>query len=147
MISTNAVESEGACPITPPVTEACPISTTQTPPVELIPLTFRLGNTVYPNNTVVLLEDIGVANDALHCVSNSTRCCDQSSSFRGEFRYPNGSLVQIQSVGYSMYRDRGSSFIRLNVLQVSSMESSLGRYRCEIRDDSGTVQWLYINIG
>ena len=110
------------------------------------PLVFQLGGTTYPNNTVVLLEDIGEGDNALQCVSNNTRCCGASSTFRGEFYYPNGAMVPIQNVGHSIYRNRGASFIRLNQ-RGNAVNPPLGRYRCDIIDDTEAKQSLYINIG
>ena len=108
-------------------------------------LVFQLGGTTYPNNTVVLMEDIGEGDNALLCMSNNARCCDGSSTFRGEFYYPNGIRVPIQSVGHSVYRNRVASFIRLNQ-RGNAVNSPLGRYRCDIIDDTGARQSLYINI-
>ena len=110
------------------------------------PPVFQLRGTTYPNNTVVLLEDIGEEDNALWCVSNYTRCCDSSSSFRGEFHYPDGSMVPVAANQQSLYRNRNSNYIRLNQ-RSSATNPPLGRYRCEILDDSGSVQWLFINIG
>lgn len=110
------------------------------------PLVFQLGGTTYPNNTVVLLEDIGEVDNALLCMSNNTHCCGASSTFRGEFYYPNGAIIPTQAAGHSVYRNRGASFIRLNK-RGNVVDSPLGRYRCEIIDNTGVNQSLYINIG
>ena len=109
-------------------------------------LVFRLGYVQYPNNTIVLLEDIGEGVNALFCVSNNTSCCLGSSPFRGKFYYPNNTEVPISSGQHSAYRDRESGSVRLNQ-RASATQPPLGRYRCEILDDKGDIQWLFINIG
>ena len=110
------------------------------------PLVFELGGITYPNNTIVLLEDIGEGDNALLCVSNNTDCCGVPSSFRGEFFYPNGTVVPTQSADHSFYRNRGPGFIRLNQ-RANAVNPLLGRYRCEILNDVGVIQRLFINIG
>ena len=109
-------------------------------------LAFQLGGTTYPNNTIVLLEDIGEGDNALLCVSNNTHCCVASSTFRGEFYYPNGTMLPIKNVGHSVYRNREASFIRFN-RRGNAVNLPLGRYRCDIIDATGAKQSLYINIG
>ena len=95
----------------------------------------------------MLLEDIGSEDSALLCVSNNTDCCSNpASSFRGEFYYPNGSMVPIQSMQHGFYRNRGAGFIRLNRYP-SGMIPPLGQYRCDILDDRRERQSLFINIG
>ena len=107
---------------------------------------FELGGITYPNNTIVLLEDIGEGDNALLCVSNNTDCCGDSSSFRGEFLYPNGTVVPVHSADHSSYRNRGPGFVRLNQ-RANAVNPQLGRYHCEILDDTDSVQLLFINIG
>ena len=109
------------------------------------PLVFKLGDKTYTNNTAVKMEDIGEGKNALLCVSNNTHCCVRSSSFRGEFYYPNGVMVPTNNKGHAVYRNREANFIRLNRRAI--IPSALGKYRCDILDDAGVVQTLYINIG
>ena len=114
---------------------------------KVTPLVFKLGGETYRNNTLVKLEDIGEGVNALLCVSNNAFCCDRSSSFRGEFYYPNGIAVPTQGRGHRFYRNRETNFIRLNQrANLPITLSSLGKYRCDILDDAGIVQKLYINI-
>ena len=108
-------------------------------------LYFEVGSTRYLNNSVIVADELGQGSSALFCRTNHTTCCTDSLSFRGEFYSPNGNAVSIRSVNPSLYRDRGSGFIRLN--RHPSTDIPLGEYRCEIPDDSGTRQQLYINIG
>ena len=76
-------------------------------------LFFELGGTRYLNNTVILVDEIGVGDRALLCRTNNTGCCRNPS--RGEFYYPNSNnTVQTAGVSPSFYRNRGTGFIRLN---------------------------------
>ena len=111
-------------------------------------LFFELGDTSYLNNTVILMEEIGVGDSGLLCRTNNTGCCGSFffTSFRGEFYYPNSdNTVPTAGVSPSFYRNRGTGFIRLNRQPNSGIP--LGEYRCEIPDDRGIRQNLFINIG
>ena len=108
-------------------------------------LSFSLGGKFYLNNTVAYLEDIGEGENALVCMSSHPFCCGRLSPFRGEFFYPNGTMVPIYSRQFDLYRNRASSFIRLH--QRPNVANQVeGKYRCEIRDNTGTVQRLFINL-
>lgn len=107
---------------------------------------FELGNTRYLNNTVIIADEVGEESSALLCRTNNSNCCSSSSlSFRGEFYYPNNSVVTTRGSNPSFYRNRGTGFIRLN--RESSTDIPVGEYRCEIPDDSGRRQRLFINVG
>ena len=108
-----------------------------------------LGGIAYPNNTAVLIEDIGEGDmDSLKCTTAYEPCC--RSSRLGNFYYPNNDPVLIQSLAsssrQSFYRTRGSGSISLNKRQNGDLPP-LGRYRCEIPDGRGVLQNLYITVG
>ena len=100
-----------------------------------------LRGKTYVDGDIILITDIGEADDALLCVSDNTNCC--ASQRIGEFYYPDGSAVGY-SFTNSLYRNRGSQVVRLN--RRDNTLSPVGRYRCEIPDTSGTTQRIYINI-
>ena len=103
-----------------------------------------LRGRTYLNNTIVRMTDIGEGDDAaLLCVTDSTNCCGDPY-FVGEFFYPDGSVVNVRASGYSLYRNRGDGFIRLN--RRNNALSPLGRYRCSIPDSSGVFQNIFIDI-
>ena len=109
---------------------------------------FMLGDITYPNNTVVLIEDIGEADmNSLKCTTAYDPCC--RSSRQGNFYYPNKVPVLIQSQAsssrQSLYRTRGSGSVSLK--QQSGDPPPLGRYHCEIPNGRGILQSLYIKIG
>ena len=92
------------------------------------------------------MDEIGVGDSALLCRTNNTGCCGSSfTSFRGEFYYPGGSIVPTAGSSPSFYRNRDTGFIRLN--RQPNTDIPLGEYRCEIPDDRGIRQNLFINIG
>ena len=108
-----------------------------------------LRGITYPNNTAVLIENIGEGDmDSLKCTTAYEPCCQ--SSRQGNFYYPNNDPVLIQSLAFSLrqsfYRTRGSGSISLNKQQSDDLPP-LGRYRCEIPDGRGVLQDLYITIG
>ena len=107
-----------------------------------------LGGITYPNNTAVLIEDIGEADmNSLKCTTAYEPCCQ--SSQQGNFYYPNNDPVLIQpqasSSRQSFYRTRDSGSISLK--RQSGDPPPLGRYHCEIPDGRGVLQNLYIAIG
>ena len=107
-------------------------------------LKFILRGRTYLDGDTVLITEIGEGDDAaLLCVTDSTECC--VSQRIGEFYYPSGRAVNVRASGYSLYRNRGDGFIRLN--RRNNVLSPLGRYRCSIPDSSGVFRSIYINIG
>lgn len=103
---------------------------------------FFLGGTPYSNNSQVCIEKIGVAENALSCRTNHPECC--KTSRRGEFFYPNGTMVPIKKAGQGFYRDRGEGEIHLN--RVEGIMFPTGKFRCEIPNSSGEMQNLYITL-
>ena len=106
-------------------------------------LHFELRGTSYLNNTVVMLENIGEAENALYCVTSNENCCTENSE--GEFFFPDGTAVPNSIVGQDFFRNRGSLIIHLN--RRNAATSPTGRYRCEIPDADGNLQSIFINIG
>ena len=102
---------------------------------------FMLRGKTYVDGDIILITDIGEADDALLCVTDNTNCCGVQRM--GEFYYPDGSAIGY-SVTNSLYRNRGSQVVRLN--RRNNTLSPVGRYRCEIPDSSGATQRIYINI-
>ena len=102
-----------------------------------------LRGTTYLNNTAAIIEHIGEGEvNSLKCTTALETCCQ--SSGQGDFYYPNGAQVMIESGGENLYRTRSSRSISLNR---RGGNTSLGEYRCEIPDGRGILQNLYITIG
>lgn len=89
-----------------------------------------------------MLEDIGEGDDALICATNNKLCCQDSR--QGHFLFPDGSLVPVASAGQDFYRNRGSYIIRLN--RRNGATSPVGRYGCEIPDENGALQRIFIHV-
>ena len=105
-----------------------------------------LSGVTYPNNTAVIIEHIGESDgNALQCTTTLESCCQNHS--QGNFYYPNGSVVlsKSQTSKGGMYNTRASGSISLR--QKPGVPAPLGRYRCEIPDERGVSQNLYITLG
>ena len=105
---------------------------------------FEIGGTAYPNNSAIHLLDVGEGENGLFCKTNRKECCRTPLNRIGEFYYPNGIQVPIAKLMHGFYRNRGEQVIRLN--RREGITSPTGRYRCEIPDDSGVMQNIYITL-
>ncbi len=99
---------------------------------------------MYPNNSIV---DIGVGDNALFCLSNSSSCCrPRDGVASGEWFLPGGSSP-IEGNGESsstadFSRSRKSSAVLLN--RRNSAMGPEGQYRCDVIDARNITQTLYI---
>ena len=105
---------------------------------------FVLKSSVYLNNSVITLDEIGEGEDALICKTNNRDCCATPPNRVGEFFYPKGDAVPIRSRAEDFYRNRGDGEIRLNRI-VGSIAVS-GRFSCAIPDASGMIQVAFIYL-
>ena len=105
---------------------------------------FSLNGTIYQNNSLIMLEDIGEKDDALHCVINKTDCCSRSnSSIAGmNWVFPNGTRVPSNGYHWNFYRNRGRMVVRLN----RRRGGEEGIYCCEIPDSMNVTQTIYIGV-
>jgi hypothetical protein len=109
-------------------------------------LRIELNGDIYPNGSMVYIDDIGEGDSALICHTSRLDCCSTIGNRYGEFYYPNGTVVGIRTRNEAMYRNRGSQLIRLNRNSGSSSLPPAGWYRCEIPSESGEQQSISINI-
>ena len=145
-------EAPTSCPtVTCPETEAptdCPTvtcPTTQQPPVSSSGVALSLGDQSYPNNSIILFDDIGEAANALLCTTDRVECCSGSSfGGGGHWYFPNGSEAVGGFLGGSIYRNRGPQIVRLN--RRNDAQSPNGIYRCEIPDARANTQKLFVTI-
>ncbi len=104
---------------------------------------------MYPNNSIVTITDIGVGDNALFCLSDSSSCCmTRNGVASGQWFLPGGSSP-IESGGESsstanFSRSRRSSAILLN-RRNNAIEPE-GLYRCDVIDSRNITQSLYIGI-
>ena len=107
-------------------------------------LSFR--GTIYQNNSLVNLEDIGEGDDAVLCTTANTACCSRSESpggdILGQWFYPNGSAVADRGFEWDFFRTRGPSTVRLN----RRRGGETGIYGCLIPDILNIDQPLYIGL-
>ena len=108
---------------------------------------FSLNGTVYQNNSVVTLEDIGENDDALLCRTDLPNCCrphhtGEVGSVIGHWFFPNGTQVPSSGKQWDFHRTRGWSVVRLN----RRRGGEDGIYRCEIPDTANVTQSIYIGV-
>ena len=107
---------------------------------------FSLRGVSYPNHGLVLLSEVGEgADNSLECVSDDTACCSSTSSFRGEYYFPDDNVIPIASqIGVGGYfRSRTNDRIRLN----RRGGTTTGLFRCRIRTQANTNgENLYIGV-
>ena len=102
---------------------------------------FHLNGVNYSNNSIVNIIDIGHGDrDSLLCVTSNINCC--AVSRRGEWYFPNMSMVRTQGEGGSFYRSRGQSMVRLHQRHNAMMPT--GPFCCEIPDASNVTQRVCI---
>ena len=131
------------CPETDCPTVTCP--PTQQPPVSSSGVALSLGDQSYPNNSIILFEDIGEAANALLCMTDRVDCCSGDSfGGGGHWYFPNSSEAEGGFLGGSIYRNRGPQVVRLN--RRNDAQSPNGMYRCEIPDARGNTQKLFVTI-
>ncbi len=105
---------------------------------------------MYSNNSVVTITDIGVGDNALFCLSNSSSCCRGSNGVAsGEWFLPGGfspipSGGETSSNDHDFSRSRRSSAVLLN-RRNNAIEPE-GLYRCDVIDARNVVQSLYVQI-
>ena len=86
----------------------------------------------------VTISDVGTgAGAALICRTDQTDCCNSAGdrTRRGEWRFPDGSVVAVASAGRDFYVTRQTQQVSLN--RRNNTLGPLGQYCCEVdtRDD------------
>ena len=113
------------------------------------PIEFRLRGTVIPSDSQLDILSIGVEGDALHCVTPFQDCC--KANRRGEI-YNIGddgtaSTLPLRGENRAIYRNRGSSLVRLNVRNhFADVGDRVGRYRCCLPDGCGEESCIEISL-
>ena len=101
------------------------------------------NGTVYPNNSVFIITDIGnTDSERLQCVTDRRPCC-VSPSRVGEWYFPgDGGIVPSRGANpTTFFRDRGSDdgTVNLNRLNDNVMMPT-GQYCCVVPDATGVNQ-------
>lgn len=107
------------------------------------------GN-ILPNNSVVVLRDVGDAedgSDSIQCHTNLSTCCsDNEGPDRGEWYFPSGSLVEVNGNSWSAYPTAQRVDLRR---RDSSVTFPTNIYRCDIpvdNVDNAKNESVYVGI-
>ena len=115
---------------------------------------FSLRGTIYQNNSLVGLEDIGEGrDDALLCLTDQPACCRRPYTGEmgpaiGNWFFPNGTRVPASIVNattgtqWEFYRNRG----QMVELMHRRRGGVNGIYRCQIPDAMNVTQAIYIGV-
>ena len=108
-------------------------------------IVFFLNGKLYPNNSLVNLEDIGEGNKALLCLTNNISCCENTSTvgWYGPGEMPTSIVAEMNNTT-GLYTSRGPSVIRLN--KINGATDSSGVFNCRIPDADGNDQTIYIGV-
>ncbi len=103
---------------------------------------------LYPNNSIVNIEDIGVGVNALHCITERIECCNGSDGGGSGEWYQLGQAVPIEgseaSSTANFSRTRGPSAVLLN--RRNNATSPTGLYHCDVPDSGDVTRSLYIGV-
>ena len=107
-----------------------------------------LNSVQYTNNSVFTITDIGTGSAALRCTTTRSGCCS-SAHPTTQWYFPSGSQVQNPSslpnpsMTFSRTRARFPGTV---LLHRNPGATTTGVFRCDIPDDSGDLQSLYVGI-
>ena len=107
-------------------------------------LGFFLEGRFLPNNSIILLGDIGEGISALYCLTKNTECCsNEAESMHSNWEFPNGSNVAEDTTA-GVYFTRAFSSIHLN--RKSSAVGTTGVYKCFMPDAGNALKTLRIGV-
>ena len=95
------------------------------------------------NNSIVTNTDIGTGSAALLCTTTYTPCCT-SANPETQWFFPNGSQVP-NNLALPYRRTKGILPGRV-ILNRNSESTTTGIFHCDIPDENGVVQSLYVAI-
>ena len=102
-----------------------------------------LSGVTLPNNSIVTDTDIGTGPAALLCTTTYTPCCN-SGNPETQWFFPNGS--QVPNNPALPYRRTRDINLRRVILSRNSESATTGIFHCDIPDESGVTQSLYVGI-
>ena len=106
---------------------------------------FSLNGTIYKNNSLVTLENIGDGHNSLLCITNLTACCQSSYTGGvaiGNWFFPNGTRVISAGNNWDFYRTRGQMVVNM----IRRVGGEDGIYHCVILDAENVNQTIYIGV-
>ena len=103
-----------------------------------------LRGTIYQNNSLMALEDIGEGDNALLCMTDQIACCRRPYVLLslGNWFFPNGTRVLSNDEQWDFHRTRGQSVVVLH----RRRGGEEGIYHCEIPDAMNVYQTIYIGV-
>ena len=112
---------------------------------------------VYANNSVIDINLVGKGFEepftdggALECHTDDTTCCRGTEipdgTGRGEWYFPNGTVVPPSGSGTGFYRTRDHMVIRLNRIEEADTPMQTGVYRCVIPGAGGVSLTRYVTL-
>ena len=108
-----------------------------------------LKGVVYPNNSVILITEIeqtNMSNNGLQCITDKRPCCTGGNR-AGEWFFPDGTMVLLQSSATTFYRNRGDDgTVNLNRVNNDVMMPT-GRFCCVVPDATSTNVTICANVG
>ena len=101
--------------------------------------------TEIPDHAVIRLGFIrDDLNDSVHCVTNSTDCCE--SNQEAGWYYPNGTQLPTNESGVAFYSSKHQGEVQLNRKGGQGAPEDAGIYHCELPDTSGVTHFRYVGI-
>ena len=93
---------------------------------------------VYPNNSVILITEIGETNDTsnngLQCITDRRPCCATVPNRHGEWFFSDNGVVPNEASATTFFRNRGDDrTVNLNRLN-SDVMMPTGRFCCMVLD-------------
>ena len=105
----------------------------------------------YSTGSQIPITDVGESTLATHggalvCRTDRDDCCsaDPGQTKQGDWRYPNGSLVDNKGGGDDIYRRRGASTVLLN--KRNGATGPTGLYCCEVASVADPNARICINL-
>ena len=105
---------------------------------------FSLNGTIYQNNSLVTLKDIGESDDGLLCITDLTACCRPPYIVHaiGNWFFPNGTRVSSSGNNWDFHRTRGQMVVLLH----RRRGGEDGVYSCVVPDALNVTQTIYIGV-
>ena len=113
-------------------------------PVPVLSADLMLNNQTIASGGDMVITDIGEGSNALICMTDRTDCCKVLGNRRGEWRFPNGTLVDRNSAGGDLYRNRSTQQVLLN--RRNNALGPLGSYCCEVGTVADPNAMICINM-
>ena len=105
---------------------------------------FFLNGRVLPDNSAVLLSDIGEGSSALYCLTDRVLCCSvEAGANLGRWEFPDSGGIVSSATTADIYSSKGFSSLLLN--RRSSAVGPTGVYTCSIPDAGNNLRFLSIS--